>query len=207
MHLHGHHFHIINKADYAFTVSSYGGFLMPFDNPINPCETELGGNIVISDPNFPGRGTPDFPNTYWGCAYNETNHKRTELQKPIMRDLVSVFRRSWVVLRVRLDNPGVHVFHCHVTPHSIGGLMIAFNVRPDDQLPVPAHVPSSGECPKWNDECQLQSLERCSSIAGCAATKDGCRSFPGTCDTITNKEECKLFDNICKHAHQKCVAR
>ncbi|KAJ2119763.1 ferroxidase fet3 [Coemansia sp. RSA 720] len=51
---------------------------------------------------------------------------------PMSRDTVDVPPFSYVKLRFRGDNPGVHLHHCHLNPtHSGAGLSITFVVAPD----------------------------------------------------------------------------
>jgi FtsP/CotA-like multicopper oxidase with cupredoxin domain len=49
---------------------------------------------------------------------------------PIRRDTFVVPRRGYVVFRVRVDNPGVWMLHCHVLWHQASGMAMGIEVTP-----------------------------------------------------------------------------
>lgn len=51
--------------------------------------------------------------------------------KPPMRDTVSVFPRSFAVLRFHANNPGVYLFHCHIEWHVEMGLTATIIEAPE----------------------------------------------------------------------------
>ncbi|SPO25296.1 related to cell surface ferroxidase [Ustilago trichophora] len=53
---------------------------------------------------------------------------------PMRRDVFSVPPFSWVAFRFVADNAGVWPFHCHLMPHMAVGLLMQFQVLPD-QIP------------------------------------------------------------------------
>ena len=115
MHLHGMRFKVLNLANFHW-VKNASSFTMRYDD--NPCE-ESGGVVQVSDPNNPEMGFSYLSGLYWGCKYIPENHKQFEnIQDPIERDVFLIQRRSWAVIRVNLDNPGVWPFHCHVANHA-----------------------------------------------------------------------------------------
>ncbi len=57
---------------------------------------------------------------------------------PMRRDVFSVPPYSWMAFRFVADNVGVWPFHCHLMPHMAVGLLMQFQVLPDQiaKLPV-----------------------------------------------------------------------
>lgn len=57
---------------------------------------------------------------------------------PMRRDVFSVPPYSWMAFRFIADNVGVWPFHCHLMPHMAIGLLMQFQVLPDQiaKLPV-----------------------------------------------------------------------
>merc|ERR1712107_895067 len=84
----------------------------------------------------------------WGCPYDPANDVKSQnLQNPLQKDMLSLFRRSWAVIRFKVDNPGVWLFHCHMEQHIPTGQIMAFNLLPSKQPPIPKVVPTEGSCP------------------------------------------------------------
>ncbi|KAL2758029.1 hypothetical protein ACRALDRAFT_1061285 [Sodiomyces alcalophilus JCM 7366] len=50
---------------------------------------------------------------------------------PPLRDTVDVMAHSYVVIRFLADNPGVHLFHCHIEWHVEMGLTATFILEPE----------------------------------------------------------------------------
>lgn len=62
---------------------------------------------------------------------NSTEGIELNLSNPTRRDTFTIGPKSWVVLRLPLDSPGVWAFHCHIGWHLSVGKMAAVVVRPD----------------------------------------------------------------------------
>lgn len=160
IHLHGNYFRVINVGQYGFEEDP-NQFFIPFSTGFGICQS-LGSSLAFSDPSSPELGS----GLYWGCPYNAATHSVSQdLDTPILRDTISLPRRSWVVLRVKNDNPGIWPFHCHVTHHAQTGLYTNINILPSSQLPIPSDVPSQGNqnCPVWAcvDNCDINSGGSC----------------------------------------------
>lgn len=71
----------------------------------------------------------------WG-SYNpfaDTGHKpELNLQNPVKKDTVSVPRRGYVVLRLKADNEGIWMLHCHVLFHQASGMAMGIHVGSDE---------------------------------------------------------------------------
>jgi FtsP/CotA-like multicopper oxidase with cupredoxin domain len=50
---------------------------------------------------------------------------------PMRRDTMTVDAYGWSLIRIRLDNPGLWAFHCHISWHMEAGLLMQFQARND----------------------------------------------------------------------------
>jgi FtsP/CotA-like multicopper oxidase with cupredoxin domain len=145
LHLHGMAFSVINYAPYSETWCALNEFWC-MSEPDPFAKAVLCDNARRGDPNT------TYPlDSFWGCPYDETKHKGSQnLEAPLVKDLVPVWRRSWVVLRFKADNPGTWMFHCHSEHHLVLGQMMAFNIKPAEQPPLPVDIPTEGPCRVWS---------------------------------------------------------
>ncbi|KFG83051.1 Multicopper oxidase family protein [Metarhizium anisopliae] len=56
------------------------------------------------------------------------------LVDPVRKDTVGVPRRGHVVIRVRADNPGVWMMHCHMLVHMGTGMVTGLHVEGDEKI-------------------------------------------------------------------------
>lgn len=164
MHMHGGNFRVINVAQFDWcTLDKTSCFVLPEE--ANPCDAE---DRAFGDPDTNGGWSyvPDYhPNVgttpvrlpwikaplYWGCKYNAKKDKKFQnLKAPLVKDTVSVWQRSWTVIRFNAVNPGMWLLHCHLQPHIPLGMMMVLNVLPSKQPPIPKKVPTQGPCPVWS---------------------------------------------------------
>ena len=116
---------------------------------LNPCPKE---NRRLADTNS-SHDRALLEDLYWGCAYNPATDKKTEdLLDPLLKDSFQLWQRSWAVLRVQATFPGIWQFHCHMEQHIPLGMIMALNVLPSRQPPIPADVPTEGPCPVWSGD-------------------------------------------------------
>lgn len=143
IHMHGMLFQVINIANFQWcNVNKTSCFLMP--EFLNPCPREDRG---FSDPTH----TWGRENFYWGCKYNMAKDKGSQnLATPLRKDSFQLWQRSWAVIRFRADAPGMWQFHCHMEQHIPLGMIMALNVLPSKQKPVPENVPTEGPCDAWD---------------------------------------------------------
>jgi len=146
LHMHGMRFQVINYAPFSSTWCSnahFECFFLPYK--------------VAKPLHCPGARESDagtkFPyDAYWGCPYDPSKDNATQiLANPLQKDMVSLWRRSWAVIRFRADNPGTWLFHCHMEQHIPTGQIMALNILPAEQPAIPKDVPTEGPCPKWSD--------------------------------------------------------
>jgi FtsP/CotA-like multicopper oxidase with cupredoxin domain len=78
---------------------------------------------------FPGYETLNMRGQGRGLV-DEAN--RTVIENPVRRDVATVEAFGWLLLRVRLDNPGAWFFHCHMLWHGESGMAMQIVARADD---------------------------------------------------------------------------
>ncbi len=89
--------------------------------------------------NFQAQSNPNF-------AAAKTN--------PMRRDVFSVPAFSWIAFRFVADNPGVWPFHCHLMPHMAVGLLMQFQVLPDQIASLPISGQFYSQCSAVNSWVQ-----------------------------------------------------
>jgi len=147
LHMHGMRFQVINYAPYSESWCSNAHFEC-FFLPLQIAKPLHCPGARAGDP-----GTKFPYNAYWGCPYdNKTDSGSSMLENPLQKDMISLWRRSWAVIRFTADNPGSWIFHCHMEQHIPTGQIMAFNLLPDQQPTVPEDVPTEGPCPVWSGE-------------------------------------------------------
>jgi len=145
LHMHGTSFSVIDYAPYSESWCSAGHFEC-FFLPLSVAKTLDCPGARAGDP-----GTKFPYDAYWGCPYDaEKDGKGRMLEAPLQKDMISLWRRSWAVIRFKADNPGVWLFHCHMEQHIPTGQVMAFSIRPQEQPPIPYGVPTEGPCPVWS---------------------------------------------------------
>merc|ERR1711937_676409 len=80
----------------------------------------------------------------------ERHRASQNLSAPLRKDSFQLWQRSWAVLRIHAWTPGIYQFHCHEEHHVALGLMMALNILPSKQPPIPDSVPTEGPCPVWS---------------------------------------------------------
>lgn len=145
LHMHGMNFKVINAAAFSESWCAPSRFDC-FFLPIGVAKVVDCPGARLGDPDKDGPGSE-----YWGCPYDaEKDVKTQNLKDPMEKDMVTIFRRSWVVIRFKVENPGTWIFHCHMEQHIPTGQVMAFNLLPSKQPPIPADVPTEGPCSVWS---------------------------------------------------------
>ena len=122
-HLHGNQFQVL-KVGYP-TYNESTGFLIS-DNSDIYCPDH-----TCTEPNcFP----PHCTRPSWLPGINPIV---TINGTTIKKDTVLVPSGGYIIVRFITDNPGAWFLHCHILPHSIGGMAMILNVAPDYQNPPP----------------------------------------------------------------------
>merc|ERR1719379_1256689 len=154
LHMHGMRFEVINYAPFSESWCSPARFDC-FFVPISAAKVLDCKHARLGDPNADGPGSE-----YWGCPYKEdADRPMQNLQTPLKKDMISLFRRSWAVIRIKVDNPGVWLFHCHMEQHIPTGQIMALNLLPSQQPHIPEDVPTEGPCPVWSASLAAQPRE------------------------------------------------
>jgi len=145
LHMHGMRFQVINTAKFSETWCSNAHFEC-FFIPLSIAKVLDCPGAKLGDARKGGPGSE-----YWGCPYDkEKDEKTRNLKNPLQKDMISLWRRSWAVIRFKVENPGVWIFHCHMEQHIPTGQIMAFSLLPSQQPPIPKDVPSEGSCPIWS---------------------------------------------------------
>jgi len=154
LHMHGMRFSVVNYAPFSEEWCSAAHFEC-FFTPAAVAKLAHCSDLRRGDSNT------SFPyDAYWGCPYNAERDEKTRfLDNPLQKDMISLWRRSWAVIRFRADNPGVWLFHCHMEQHIPTGQIMAFNIKPKEQPSIPADMPTEGPCPVWSRE-EVAALPR-----------------------------------------------
>ncbi|TQB77077.1 hypothetical protein MPDQ_005562 [Monascus purpureus] len=80
-----------------------------------------------------------------GLEPSREDHTPYNLTKATLRDTTQIPSRGYAVLRFRADNPGVWLFHCHITWHLASGMAMLVDVM-GDEMGVGAHEAGMGMC-------------------------------------------------------------
>ncbi|KAJ5673457.1 multicopper oxidase-domain-containing protein [Penicillium longicatenatum] len=131
-HMHGHSFYIMTVQKSTYGWGSYNPFEDPYPPGLEP-EPELGRKKGAE------KAIPDM-----------SDFHPYKLSNVALRDTVYIPRRGYAVLRLRADNPGVWLFHCHMPWHFATGIAMLIDVQGDSRGEV-AHDASLfegvGACP------------------------------------------------------------
>lgn len=70
---------------------------------------------------------------------------KRNFRAPPLKDTVAVPNNGYVVLRLKADNPGWWMFHCHFEFHTVIGMAFLIHVGTQADLPpVPPDFPQCG---------------------------------------------------------------
>ena len=117
MHIHGHRFAVVAHG-FATYDSQTGAKLG--NNPAIRCDSEV------------------CRNPSWNQQPPVTDF---HLDNPPLKDTVIVPPGGYVVLRLRADNPGYWLVHCHLLKDMIGGMALYLEVAPGKVTPQPQQLP------------------------------------------------------------------
>jgi FtsP/CotA-like multicopper oxidase with cupredoxin domain len=171
IHLHGHDVYTVAQGNFVDAATneitkepSPLGFLFYFSvpSPEHPnikdwCDTKYmvensaGRHILDKNPdsihNRP-HGHGQFFTTAWACTVDPDLYSNTPIntETRISTDIVPVKANLWAIARVKLNNPGIWPFHCHQQMHVRAGMMVVFDVLPNEQSEVPARLLRNCPC-------------------------------------------------------------
>ena len=96
-----------------------------------------GGNAAISCGKDPLCAAPRWANVIRPAGVRSS--------PPPIKDTVIVPARGYTVVRLRTDNPGYWLMHCHMELHAQEGMAIVFNVAPELHPAKPPGFPLCGD--------------------------------------------------------------
>jgi hypothetical protein len=130
VHMHGHSFYVL-KMGYA----TYN---------------ETTGKIISQNADIDCRGGVPQQNSFCNEAtwsnrsWLNGNVPGLELQNPPRKDTVIVPSGGYVVVRIKADNPGLWIMHCHIELHSSDGMAMLLNESFPNLPKKPPHFPTCG---------------------------------------------------------------
>ncbi|XP_048741747.1 uncharacterized protein LOC125655476 isoform X2 [Ostrea edulis] len=128
IHMHGHSFYVI-KMGYGNYNTSTGEFIS--QNSDIDCR---GG--TTQDKSFCNDATWSDP------SWKNGNIPGLNLVDPPQKDTIIVPSGGYVVVRIRADNPGLWIMHCHIQLHSADGMTLLLNESFPNLPPVPKDFPT-----------------------------------------------------------------
>ncbi|CAL1531519.1 unnamed protein product [Lymnaea stagnalis] len=131
IHMHGHSFHVVKM-----------GF---------PTYNETTGKVLHDNLDIACRGNPDREKSYCNTAswanssWGGNTVPGLELELPPVKDTITVPTGGYVVVRIRTDNPGVWLMHCHIELHMLDGMVLMLNESFGHHPPPPSDFPKCGD--------------------------------------------------------------
>ncbi|CAG5132851.1 unnamed protein product [Candidula unifasciata] len=130
VHMHGHSFYVLKQG--------YPQYNRTTGKVINDnTDIDCGGNR---------NGTESFCNAarWANASWGGNNVPGLHLESPPRKDTIMVPTGGYVVLRIRADNPGLWIIHCHVELHMMDGMALLLNESFSNQPPPPTGFPRCG---------------------------------------------------------------
>lgn len=131
IHLHGHSFHVV-KMGY-------------------PTYNKTTGKIIGENLDIDCKGNPDREKSYCNAAtwanssWGGNNIPGLELELPPVKDTIIVPTGGYVVVRIKADNPGLWLMHCHIELHNTDGMALMFNESYPLHPKAPVGFPKCGD--------------------------------------------------------------
>ncbi|XP_074655366.1 uncharacterized protein LOC141908958 [Tubulanus polymorphus] len=128
MHLHGHSFYVV-KMGFA-----------DYDN--------VTGKLTNDTKDIDCRGNPDPKQSYcnkaaWSnSSWGGDDIPGINLENPPRKDTVIIPSGGYAVIRIKADNPGVWIFHCHIEMHNLDGMSMLVTEALDHVPPIPKRFPT-----------------------------------------------------------------
>ncbi|XP_069141122.1 uncharacterized protein [Argopecten irradians] len=127
IHLHGYTFYVL-KMGYATYNETTARFMSP--NSDIDCRGQFCNDATWSDPTWLGDNVPGL-----------------ELSNPPRKDTLIVPSGGYAVIRIKADNPGIWLMHCHIELHANDGMMMYINNSYGMHPPPPEGFPTCHSYP------------------------------------------------------------
>ncbi|KAJ8298492.1 hypothetical protein KUTeg_025023 [Tegillarca granosa] len=126
IHMHGHQFHVLKMA-----FPDYNRFTGAIESPSPDIDCDT-----------PYCNYPTWKNKSW----HGDNIPGLNLVNPPLKDTVIVPRYGYVIIRIKADNPGYWIMHCHIEIHQVEGMALVFQEgEKSDMAPVPDKFHKCGD--------------------------------------------------------------
>ncbi|XP_059140775.1 uncharacterized protein LOC131928704 [Physella acuta] len=142
IHLHGHSFYLV-KMGYP-EYDKVTGLFVSENTDIN-CTRNSSLENSFCNKAF-------WANSTWGG----NNIDGIDLDYPPMKDTIIVPTGGYAVIRIRANNPGVWLMHCHIELHHVNGMALMFNESFGKHPKVPPDFP---KCRDYNSVASSLALE------------------------------------------------
>ena len=130
IHLHGHSFYVL-KMGYPPQNSTTGKLLLDSNN-----------KFIQNDDIYCGGGKNFCNNATWNnVTWYDGNVPGLNLKNPPRKDTIIIPTGGYVVLRIRSDNPGKWLMHCHIEVHALDGMAMVLNEALDKVPEAPKGFP------------------------------------------------------------------
>ncbi|XP_033745716.1 laccase-3-like [Pecten maximus] len=135
VHLHGYTFYVL-KMGYATYNETTARFIS--QNPDINCRGNFCNDATWSDPSWLADDVPGL-----------------ELSNPPRKDTLIIPSGGYAVIRIKADNPGIWLLHCHIELHANNGMMMFINNSygmhppPPDGFPICHSFPSAYRSHKY----------------------------------------------------------
>ncbi|KAE9369132.1 multicopper oxidase [Stipitochalara longipes BDJ] len=90
-----------------------------------------------------------------------TNYLSKEPAAPMRRDTVLIYGNGYAVIRFKVDNPGITLFHCHIEWHVEAGLTLVFVEAPTELQKLKLVIPQNHK-----DACQKLNIPMSGNAMG-----------------------------------------
>ncbi|XP_069142258.1 uncharacterized protein [Argopecten irradians] len=142
VHIHGHSFEVL-KTGYALFDENRK---ISAQNPDITCLGQTFDNATFCN-------AAKWTNPSW----KNGNIPGIELQRPPIKDTIIIPSGGYVVVRIRADNPGLWIMHCHVGLHHTFGMAMVIN---ESYANVPKAQPGFPECRSFPSSAVFPSIRQ-----------------------------------------------
>ncbi|XP_056001740.1 uncharacterized protein LOC125656390 [Ostrea edulis] len=178
VHIHGHHFHVL-KTGYP---------------PYNP----VTGNATGRNPDI--RCLDEFCTeaTWADPSWNSGHIPGINLENPPVKDTVSVPANGYVIIRLKADNPGFWLLHCHFANHHLKGMALVIQEgEVEDMAPIPPNFPTCSDFQFSAVQWQIRVRSQRTRLASRGIIPDF-KSGLALHSELQNDDPCRLNPWMCK---------
>lgn len=108
---------------------------------------------LLQGPNQDIEYSPDYRSAKWrNSSWNNGNIPDMNVKDPPLKDTVVIPYKGYVVLRLKTENPGFWLMHCHLETHMSVGMAVVIQVGDPMEMPkLPDNFPMCSSYPAYNE--------------------------------------------------------